>query len=275
MTYNYSNYISLNSIYIDVEQLQGQQKIFDLQTFYSRSIRPLVISSLVLDKARLFFSYFRKLRTQSHYVKTAEDALLIVEQNCTIDNVHCLEEFVDHCDIKEVKNELENFKKMQEELLEDENVVKNLISKKATCAVSLRSETIEFQLDRSFLHSLKDVRDYLSLFFNEFANSILLQSIHIDDENLQYRFSEEEELLLVKCSAPIHLMPMLQKEATQNMVKLKSDQITLLKVGHVSLLGSNGQGLSVLRPLGIELQCLEHRNDIIDTASLKGIMINF
>ena len=189
---------------------------------------PIVVKSISsLRTLKKFLQRcFPELTHQLAIAKSFNSVMDLVEDKCTIINVACLEAIVDHYDITEAKNHIEDFKKLVDDFCEKikANVCCNQSFKIPSFSQPLICETIVFVLEwEADKHTISDIKRLLAKAFKDLVNSVQVRAIN------------EGESIIITCYAPQHMMDILLMTAKENLEQLKAIGLSRLSFGYYTI----------------------------------------
>ena len=123
---------------------------------------------------------FRELKLQLSIAQSFDDVMNLVHDNCTIINIACLEDIVNHYNINEAKAHITDYKKKVDDFCEDikMKICENIDFMTDPSAL-LKYETVEFiigwKIDE---HMLREIRGLLSKAFQNIAKSVSVRAIN-------------------------------------------------------------------------------------------------
>ena len=192
------------------------------------TVAPL-IESAVMPKLKEFKTFLRRcfpeLKPQLSTAESFDDVMDIVQEKCTMINVACLKEVVNHYKIEEAishittyKNEVETFcEEIKLSVCINENITTNP-------SLVLKCETIEFVLEwKQEEHSLNDIEVLLKKAFEGMAKRV------------QVRYVKEGNSIIVTCYAPRHIMDILLMKAEKNLDILRGIGLIKLSIGYCTV----------------------------------------
>ena len=124
---------------------------------------------------------FQELRPQLSLAKSFDDVMELVQDNCTITNICCLETIVNHYKITAAKPYIEEFKTAVDTFCE--KIKTDICSKQnfkiASFSHHLTCETIEFDLEwETNEYRLRHIKNLLAKAFEDMAKSVQVRTIY-------------------------------------------------------------------------------------------------
>ena len=189
---------------------------------------PIVVKSISsLRTLKKFLQRcFPELTHQLGIARSFNNVMDLVEDKCTIINVACLEAIVDHYNITEAKNHIEEFKKLVDDFCEKikADICCNQTFKIDSFSHPLICETIVFVLEwEADKHTISDIKRLLAKAFKDLVN------------NVQVRAINEGESIIITCYAPQHMMDILLMTAKENLEELKELGLSRLSFGYYTI----------------------------------------
>ena len=189
---------------------------------------PIVVKSISsLRTLKKFLQRcFPELTHQLGIARSFNNVMDLVEDKCTIINVACLEAIVDHYNITEAKNHIEEFKKLVDDFCEKikADICCNQTFKIDSFSHPLICETIVFVLEwEADKHTISDIKRLLAKAFKDLVN------------NVQVRAINEGESIIITCYAPQHMMDILLTTAKESLEELKEIGLSRLSFGYYTI----------------------------------------
>ena len=166
---------------------------------------------------------FQELAPQLSTVESFDDVMKLVQNQCTIINICCLETIIDHYEITKAKQHIAKFNKCVNDFCE--NVKADICLKQnfeiALSCPRLICETIEIIVEwKTNECTLRHIKGLLSKAFTNMASSVQVRTI--DDGNS----------IIIICYAPLRLMDFLLMSAKDNLCSLIKMEVTKLVIGY-------------------------------------------
>ena len=156
-----------------------------IMTFGSliKAVSPLIEAGIPsLKNLKAYFQRcFQELRPKISLAKSFDDVMELVQDNCTITNICCLEAIVDHYNITGAKPYITEFKTAVDKFCEKikTDICLKQSFKIASFSHNLTCETIEFVLEwETDKYRLRHITGLLAKAFEDMAKSVQVKTIY-------------------------------------------------------------------------------------------------
>ena len=188
------------------------------------TVSPLIESSItsLKDLKDNLKKWYPELRSRLSSARSFSDVMEVVQDRCTIINVHCLKIIADHYKVRDANIKITKFKTKVTKFCKE---IKAKICFKQTFNITfcshLTCNTIVFVLAwEPDEYTLNDIKNLLSKAFKDMADSVQVRTI------------SEGNSIIVTCYAPHHMMDILLVTAEENLGLLKEMGLLKLTIGY-------------------------------------------
>ena len=214
---------------IEVSEPTCHQQFVEMRQTYSSfldNVKPYISAGISsLEELKLYLQrHFQELQPQLFIAESFDDVMYLIEDKCTIINVHCVESIVNQYNITDAKPEVKKFKTEVDTFCD---VVKLSACfqesfKRVSSSHHLICETIEFVFGlEADNYTLTDIKKLLSTSFKSEVNYVQIRGI-INNDNC----------INLTCYAPQNLLDILQRTAEEELDLIKEMGVIRLKIGY-------------------------------------------